>query len=67
MGAISDVSSLPILRHHLCDPERVVRETCEVAIAKIGWDNSAEGKKHLQSLKNAINLFANFIVLPTTN
>jgi deoxyhypusine monooxygenase len=46
MGAISEAESLPILRHYLSDPERTVRETCEIAIAKIEWDQSSEGTKY---------------------
>jgi len=49
MGAISAPSSVDILKPYLSDPERVVRETCEIAIAKIEWDNSEEGKKHSES------------------
>ena len=47
MGAISDVSSVPILEEFLADSERTVRETCEIAIAKIEWDNSEEGQKYI--------------------
>ncbi|KAG9010826.1 deoxyhypusine hydroxylase [Tulasnella sp. JGI-2019a] len=43
LGAISDYDSLPLLRRYLEDPERVVRETCDIAIAKIQWDQSPEG------------------------
>lgn len=46
MGAISQPSSTDVLRKYLEDPERCVRETCEIALAKIEWDNSEEGKKH---------------------
>lgn len=46
MGAISCLSSIPILQKYTSDSERTVRETCEIAIAKIEWDNSEEGKKH---------------------
>lgn len=46
MGAISSTSSIPILREYLDDPERTVRETCEIALAKIEWDNSEEGRLH---------------------
>ena len=46
MGAISDPSSVPILKEFLVDSERTVRETCEIAIAKIEWDNSEEGRKY---------------------
>lgn len=49
MGAISSPSSISILKKYLDDPERCVRETCEIALAKIEWDNSEEGKKSLES------------------
>ncbi|KAG9018094.1 deoxyhypusine hydroxylase [Tulasnella sp. 427] len=44
LGAISQARSLPILREYLNDPERAVRETCEIAIAKIEWDSTPEGQ-----------------------
>lgn len=44
MGAISSVESLPVLREFIHDPHREVRETCEIAVAKVEWDNSDEGK-----------------------
>lgn len=47
MGAISSTSSIPILKEYLTDRNRSVRETCEIALARIEWDNSEEGKKHL--------------------
>lgn len=50
MGAISSPSSVPILTEYLADSERTVRETCEIAIAKINWDNSEEGQRHLASM-----------------
>lgn len=53
MGAISDSSSVPILNEFLADPARSVRETCEIAVAKIEWDNSEEGKKHHASLNES--------------
>jgi deoxyhypusine monooxygenase len=45
MGAISDPSVLPLLRSYKEDENEhvAVRETCEIAIAKIEWDND-EGK-----------------------
>ena len=46
MGAISSESSIQILERYLDDPNRAVRETCEIALAKIEWDNSPEGKNH---------------------
>ncbi|KAI9573627.1 armadillo-type protein [Boletus coccyginus] len=47
MGAISSTTSVPILREFLSDPNRSVRETCEIALAKIDWDNSEEGRKNI--------------------
>lgn len=55
MGAISSSASLPILKEFLNDSNRSVRETCEIAIAKIEWDNSEEGQKHQQELKSSDN------------
>ncbi|KAK7469350.1 deoxyhypusine hydroxylase, variant 2 [Stygiomarasmius scandens] len=52
MGAISSQESLPILQKYLSDSERSVRETCEIAIARIEWDNSEEGKKHAETLND---------------
>ncbi|KAG6332136.1 hypothetical protein ID866_6955 [Astraeus odoratus] len=47
MGAISSAVSIPILCEFLTDNNRSVRETCEIALAKIEWDNSEEGREHL--------------------
>jgi len=51
MGAISQESSIPILKEFASDSNRSVKETCEIALAKIEWDNSEEGRKHQESLK----------------
>jgi len=53
MGAISSLSSVPVLTRYLSDSERTVRETCEIAIAKIQWDNSEEGKNHTSVSANS--------------
>ncbi|KAF8555716.1 ARM repeat-containing protein [Imleria badia] len=50
MGAISSTTSVPILRQYLFDANRSVRETCEIALAKIEWDNSEEGRTHLVAI-----------------
>lgn len=55
MGAISSTTSIPILEEFLSDSDRAVRETCEIAIARINWENSAEGQQHLEQQKNAIS------------
>ncbi|KAJ7644023.1 armadillo-type protein [Roridomyces roridus] len=57
MGAISASASLPILREYLADSNRSVRETCEIAIAKIEWDNSEEGRRHAADLADSIPLY----------
>jgi hypothetical protein len=53
MGAISASSSIPILQEYLSDPERTVRETCEIAIAKIEWDHSEEAQQHRKGLNQS--------------
>ncbi|KAH9939815.1 ARM repeat-containing protein, partial [Amylocystis lapponica] len=53
MGAISSMSSVPILEKYKADPDRSVRETCEIALAKIDWDNSVEGRKHSDALTSS--------------
>ncbi|GAA5901678.1 deoxyhypusine monooxygenase [Sporobolomyces salmoneus] len=44
MGAIGDSAALEVLREHLNHPEAAIRETCEIAVDKIEFDNSEEGK-----------------------
>ncbi|KAI0338963.1 Deoxyhypusine hydroxylase [Trametopsis cervina] len=46
MGAISAPSSIPVLREYISHTNRDVRETCEIALAKIEWDHSEEGQAH---------------------
>ncbi|KLO08555.1 deoxyhypusine hydroxylase [Schizopora paradoxa] len=53
MGAISSASSMQVLREFLGDRERTVRETCEIALAKIEWDHSEEGRKRPESSSSA--------------
>ncbi|KAI8803973.1 armadillo-type protein [Cladochytrium replicatum] len=42
LGAIADKKALPVLERYSSDPERVVRETCELAIRKIQFENSTD-------------------------
>lgn len=46
LGALGDEGSLDILRRLRDTKEevQVVRETCELAVARIEWENSEEGK-----------------------
>lgn len=57
MGAISSRSSVPVLQRYLSDPERSVRETCEIALAKIDWDNSDEGRKHWRAASSSTDQY----------
>ena len=50
MGAISLTASLPVLKKYLNDSNRTVRETCDIAIAKVEWDHSEEGQRQLASM-----------------
>jgi len=50
LGALSSLSSLPLLKHYAAphnEPSRSVRETCEIAVAKIEYENTEEGKEEL--------------------
>ena len=58
MGAISAPSSISILKKYSNDSNRSVRETCEIALAKIEWDNSDEGKKHWNSAPSTSEQYA---------
>ena len=66
MGAISSASSLPVLKKYLNDTNRSVRETCEIAIAKVEWDHSDEGQRHLASttIEPQSVAFSSFCALP---
>jgi deoxyhypusine monooxygenase len=46
LGAIGDVGSLGVLREYRdrAGEVVVVKETCEIAVARIEWENSEEGK-----------------------
>ncbi|GAA5929144.1 hypothetical protein JCM10213_004995 [Rhodosporidiobolus nylandii] len=45
MGAIGDAAALPVLRKYLTHANKAISETCEIALDKVVWDNSEEGKK----------------------
>jgi len=63
MGAISDTSSIEVLKEFLNDSARCVRETCEIAISKVQWDNSEEGKEHHERLDNELRYASTLPVL----
>ncbi|KAG1802486.1 armadillo-type protein [Suillus variegatus] len=56
IGAISSPDFKAVLAKYLTDPNRSVHETCEIALAKIEWDNSEEGASILRQ-KNRQNRF----------
>ncbi|EIN12414.1 Deoxyhypusine hydroxylase [Punctularia strigosozonata HHB-11173 SS5] len=53
LGAIASTSSVPILSKYLSDSQRTVRETCEIALARIEWEHSDEGRAHAEASKAA--------------
>ncbi|XP_006462760.1 hypothetical protein AGABI2DRAFT_186631 [Agaricus bisporus var. bisporus H97] len=67
MGAISSSISLPILKEFLTDSNRSVRETCEIAISKIEWDNSPEGQAHKKGTDSSIPLYTSIDPAPATS
>ena len=44
MGAISSVKSISTLKEFLDNEKREVRETCEIVLVKVEWDDSEKGK-----------------------
>ncbi|KAF8520051.1 armadillo-type protein [Gautieria morchelliformis] len=46
LGALSSTTSEPVLRRYLNDEERCVRETCEIALARIEWAGSQNADVH---------------------
>lgn len=56
MGAISSESAIPVLKRFVNDSNRDVRETCEIALAKIEWDNSEEGRRHQKEKEDVAQL-----------
>ncbi|KAI0771216.1 ARM repeat-containing protein [Trametes elegans] len=68
LGALSATSATDVLRKYLNDPEQCVRETCEIALAKIEWDNSEEGKKHWETTsKDAEQTYPSIDPAPPTS
>lgn len=53
MGAIGDEKSLAILEHYYKNDESLeIRQTCELALERIRWENSEQGKKE-KELENS--------------
>ncbi|KAJ9119196.1 hypothetical protein QFC22_003688 [Naganishia vaughanmartiniae] len=49
LGALSSLQSLDLLKRYKGDESRSVRETCEIAVAKIEWDHfTDEGRQRKQ-------------------
>lgn len=49
IGAISSTRSLPLLERYLTHPDQSLRETCEIAVDKIKFDNSPAGAEARKS------------------
>jgi len=64
MGAISSVQSIPTLKEFLNDERQEVRETCEIALAKVEWDNSEEGKAETTKSQENNPLVYQYTVAP---
>ncbi|KAH8554930.1 armadillo-type protein [Umbelopsis sp. PMI_123] len=52
LGALGQLESLPILEPFLQDPSTAVAETCELAIAKIKYDNDPKNKEEKEKNKS---------------
>ena len=66
MGAISSVKSIPTLKEFLNDERQEVRETCEIALAKVEWDNSEEGKAKTTKTSEENPLVHQYTIIPPT-
>ncbi|CAG8644826.1 2831_t:CDS:2 [Cetraspora pellucida] len=55
LGAIGDLSSIKILEEYLHDENVVVRETCELAIAKIKYETEKKGHEISKSVYASID------------
>lgn len=62
MGAISSTASLPVLKKYCGDSDRAVRETCEIALARIEWDNSDEGRRHHSTATDEIQYVSSLVL-----
>lgn len=60
LAALSSAPSAPLLRQYLHDPHAAVRETCEIALAKIEWDASDEGRQFEEGLREKEERCARF-------
>ncbi|THG98821.1 hypothetical protein EW026_g3449 [Hermanssonia centrifuga] len=67
MGAIGSLSSVPVLQQYVDDPERVVRETCDIAIDRIQWAHSEEGQKHRAQSQEGDQLYTSVDPAPATS
>jgi deoxyhypusine monooxygenase len=47
LGALGQSSSLPLLEKYLHDPSQVIRETCELAVARIKWSYSKASREEI--------------------
>ena len=57
LGALGQSSSLDLLEKYLHDDSQVVRETCELAVARIKWQNSQASKEEVLQQRYATYRF----------
>ena len=47
LGAFGQTNSLPLLEKYLHDDSQVIRETCDLAIARIKWSHSKASREEI--------------------
>ena len=63
LGALGQTSSLPLLEKYLRSDSQVIRETCELAIARIKWSHSkASPEEVLQQRYRLATILLTFTV-----
>lgn len=69
LGAISATTSIPLLQKYLNDADRSVRETCEIALEKLKWDDSEEGRDHWEraTAESSVSFFASPLIRTIPN
>ena len=47
LGALGSTGSLPLLEKYLKDDSQVIRETCELAVDRLKWQNSKASREEV--------------------
>ncbi|KAL5482884.1 LIA1 [Sanghuangporus weigelae] len=67
MGAIGSASSIPVLKEFLQDSNISVRETCEIAIARIEWEQTDEGRRQREVKDEELQTYTSIDPAPPTS